>query len=492
MSNATQAIIREAAAALDSQREGAVIPRLEATARQEDSNPALWQWLGLLHRATDNREAAIPAFERAAALAPGDAKIAHGLARVLLEAGLPAVEAFERAVVAAPGDGDARLGLVAARFAGGDGDAALTELDALLRANPLWQDGHRDRIKLAWLLGRGGQAFAVWRDALTQHGKDGGLWQVGIQTGIDAGMYEAALRDVAAARKMTGGAPLFDLNEAVALSELGRVREADEAFRLTEAFDLAPLALHRVRHALRNDRLVVATRILDSWLGKEGAEGLWPYADILWRLTGDARAEWLNPDDHIRVIDLADRIADLNALAACLRSLHLTRNAHLDQSVRGGTQTDGVLFSRIEPEIRALRSVVQSAVSDYVAALPARDDTHPLLAPRRDHAPRFAGSWSVRLAGAGFHANHVHPQGWISSALYVALPEQTPADPPNAGWLALGCPQAELGLALPATRLIEPMPGRLVLFPSTLWHGTLPFAQGERLTVAFDVARRLA
>ena len=44
-------------------------------------------------------------------------------------------------------------------------------------------------------------------------------------------------------------------------------------------------------------------------------------------------------------------------------------------------------------------------------------------------------------------------------------------------------------LDLPPIRLIEPRPGRLVLFPSTMWHGTRPFAQGERLTVAFDVAR---
>jgi hypothetical protein len=57
------------------------------------------------------------------------------------------------------------------------------------------------------------------------------------------------------------------------------------------------------------------------------------------------------------------------------------------------------------------------------------------------------------------------------------------------GWLKLGEPQAELGLDLEPFRKIEPKPGRLVLFPSTMWHGTIPFAEGERLTVAFDVAK---
>jgi hypothetical protein len=35
---------------------------------------------------------------------------------------------------------------------------------------------------------------------------------------------------------------------------------------------------------------------------------------------------------------------------------------------------------------------------------------------------------------------------------------------------------------------VEPRPGRLVLFPSTLWHSTEPFAAGERLVVSFDVS----
>jgi hypothetical protein len=60
--------------------------------------------------------------------------------------------------------------------------------------------------------------------------------------------------------------------------------------------------------------------------------------------------------------------------------------------------------------------------------------------------------------------------------------------PEPGGWLQLGAPPSELGLDLQPYRMIEPRPGRLILFPSTMWHGTLPFAAGERLTVAFDVA----
>jgi hypothetical protein len=94
----------------------------------------------------------------------------------------------------------------------------------------------------------------------------------------------------------------------------------------------------------------------------------------------------------------------------------------------------------------------------------------------------------VRLTGSGHHAHHVHPAGWFSSAFYVSLPGESEGGPPPAGWLTLGAPPEELGLDLQPVRRIEPRPGRLVLFPSILWHGTEPFGAGERLTAACDVA----
>jgi hypothetical protein len=90
----------------------------------------------------------------------------------------------------------------------------------------------------------------------------------------------------------------------------------------------------------------------------------------------------------------------------------------------------------------------------------------------------------VQLQPGGFHLNHVHPAGWLSSAYYLELPR---AAVDREGWLAFGEP----GRALPgmeADHFVKPEPGLLVLFPSYLWHGTVPFSEGgRRLTAAFDV-----
>ena len=277
--------------------------------------------------------------------------------------------------------------------------------------------------------------------------------------------------------------------EAIAAAELGAGERADRLFEIAPAAAQPGLALWRIRHLLRSARAEEALALIDDELKTDRAAAAWPYAAAAWRLTRDPRSEWLEGDPRlVAVTDLGDELPELDRLAERLRSLHVAKGGYLDQSVRGGTQTDGPLLSRIDPAIRAVAAAMRRAVARYVAQLPPEDSSHPLLGHRRDRRIRFAGSWSVRLGGAGHHANHVHPQGWISSALYISLPRRQPHEDVHAGWLTLGEPQAALGLDLPPSRVVEPRKARLVLFPSWMWHGTRPFAEGERLTIAFDVA----
>jgi hypothetical protein len=212
----------------------------------------------------------------------------------------------------------------------------------------------------------------------------------------------------------------------------------------------------------------------------------WPYAAAAWRLTGDPRWHWLEGDERlVGIYEIAEKLPPLEQLAATLRRLHTTSGQPLAQSVRGGTQTDGNLFHRIEPIIVELREVIRATIEEHAAQLPPSDPAHPTLGSVRSPIA-FTGAWSVRLQAGGHHANHVHPMGWLSSALYIVLPPDLGET--EAGWLALGEPDAQLKIDLPPVRLVEPRPGRLVLFPSTMWHGTRPFDRGERMTVAFDVA----
>jgi uncharacterized protein (TIGR02466 family) len=269
--------------------------------------------------------------------------------------------------------------------------------------------------------------------------------------------------------------------------------ELDPAARPPDLFNLGTsqekeLGLWRIRHLLRVGAVDEVLPLIDDELASDRAWSIWPYASLAWRLANDDRSAWLESDPElVQVSDLNATLPPLDELGDVLRKLHVAKGEYADQSVRGGTQTDGPLLARIDPVIRRLRQAIATAVKAYVSRLPEPDPRHPTLSQRRDRRIRFSGSWSVRLRGGGRHANHTHPQGWISSALYIALPSPTPSDRAGAGWFTLGQPQDQLGVELEPWRKIEPKAGHLVLFPSWMWHGTLPFAQGERLTVAFDV-----
>jgi tetratricopeptide (TPR) repeat protein len=171
------------------------------------------------------------------------------------------------------------------------------------------------------------------------------------------------------------------------------------------------------------------------------------------------------------------------AFARELAGMHRGVRHPLEQSLRGGSQTERNL-PRDNPVIAAFFDMLDAPIREYIDGLGA-DSTHP-LDRRRGNGYRISGSWSVRLLAGGFHIDHVHPRGWLSSAYYVDLPDVSDADS-RAGWLKFG----EAPMRIPGCgpeHFVRPAAGMLVLFPSYLWHGTVPFATGRpRLTAAFDV-----
>lgn len=211
------------------------------------------------------------------------------------------------------------------------------------------------------------------------------------------------------------------------------------------------------------------------------------------RALGDPEDELLNGYDHlIRIFDLEPPrgFTDMEAfnaeLSGYLDGLHPETREFLEQSLRGGTQTTNQLFGMGHDLVERLRERIEDAVARYIREL--RLDEHHPFARRRTQAFRMAGSWSSRLKDKGFHANHIHPSGWISSCYYARVPYVVADTQARQGWIKFGEPSFDAGLDKPVRRAIQPHPGRLVLFPSYMWHGTVAFAAPTvRTTIAFDV-----
>lgn len=455
-------------------------------------DPRGWHMLGLVESEVGNLVAAAAALERALARAPAHATLLHLAGRIAFDRGhiSDAADCLDRAQRAAPTDAAVARSRAMVRIAAGDAAGALRLLQRIVEAAPTDPASHAALAMLRHQQGDRDGFAASYAAALAVHPGNAELWLAYLAQLSQARQPDRVLAAADTARAVVPDRALA-LLEAIALTDLGELARAEARLAPyppdtdtdTDTDTDPGFALAHIRLALRQQRPHDAARIGEAAVERVGGEGAWPYLATAWRLTGDPRANWLEGDPRlVGIHDLGLDAATLAALGTALRALHHMRAEPADQSLRGGTQTDGNIIGHEAPPIVALRRAIEAAVTRHIAQLPPHDPRHPTLSRPRQ-AFRFAGSWSVRLTDAGYHANHIHSKGWLSSACYVALPNT----PPPAGWLKLGEPPAELGLDLPAFRHIEPRPGRLVLFPSTMWHGTEPFARGERLSVAFDI-----
>lgn len=450
-----------------------------------------WQLLGFAYGEEQRIPEAVRAFAQAAQRNPREPLAALAHAQSSLDAGFPAADLFEHAHRLAPGDLATVNGWAAALSAQGEPAAADTLLTETLTRHPDWLAGHRSIAALRWIRGdprRFDRSYAEACEAQPQNLPLRLAWFGALAQAQD---WEAALRIIAGGEKCIGNKSAFAVARTFVASESGDRRRAEELFSRTASIRDDVLDIAHMRHCLRTAQLEKAESLALDLLKGPAAHTVWPYLSLIWRLRGNAQAQWLDgAPPYIRTFDLEFSAAELAALGAALRRLHDARAPYLEQSVRGGTQTDPdrQLFFRAEPEIQAVRAKVYAAIRDYVAGMPVHAPGHPLLGVPRGRI-LFSGSWSVRLTSQGFHVSHTHPMGWISSALYVSLPQPRQRGPAPAGWISFGAPPTGLGLDLAPYSQIEPRPGRLILFPSTMWHETLPFDDGERLVVAFDVMR---
>ncbi len=208
------------------------------------------------------------------------------------------------------------------------------------------------------------------------------------------------------------------------------------------------------------------------------------------RLLGTDYKFYFDYEKYVHVFDLdapksyKSMAAFNKALSRILESLHGFIHAPLDQSVRIGTQTSPNLIHHDNPILTEFFETVQSPLRQYMTAI-GTDPTHPLTRRNTGQA-RICSAWSVKLDKDGHHVDHIHPEGWISSVYYVDVPNDLGEGTEKSGWLRFG--QPPLNLNLDAEYFIKPKAGRLVLFPSYMWHGTVPLKNaGRRLTLPFDV-----
>ncbi len=97
--------------------------------------------------------------------------------------------------------------------------------------------------------------------------------------------------------------------------------------------------------------------------------------------------------------------------------------------------------------------------------------------------------WATVLHSGGYQDPHNHPSGRVSGVYYVRVPPTIGAgESDQSGWIEFGRPDPFLRPTIvPPLRTIQPAEGSMLVFPSHVWHRTIPFVGDEpRISIAFD------
>ena len=309
-----------------------------------------------------------------------------------------------------------------------------------------------------------------------------------------AGQGEAAVEALLAASRALPQELGVHVAAAGALMRAGRAAEAlplvaAVAQRNPQPAILAELssvqaALGQGAQALASARAGLALEPL--------SQGLLACAETAGRLVGDPEAMALLDYEAMAgeyMIERPDGWPTLDAyladLVVALKAIHTYQQHPSSQSLHGGSQTTYLLTGSPDPAIQAFFRAVDAPIREHIARLGVGPDP---LRRRNTGGYRIHGAWSVRLRPGGYHRDHFHSQGWLSSAFYAEVPKRALETPDRQGWLRLGQPPTPTVPPLAPVRYVRPEPGKLVLFPSYMWHGTVPFTTDEsRMTIAFDV-----
>ena len=363
-----------------------------------------------------------------------------------------AEEAFRQSIARRPAYADAHRDLAQLIWMRSENvREARAALDAAIAANPLDVPLRLAAAKLLEYAGEVDAAYGVLDGALTEGLPDPRIDIAAAQLRLET--------NPASALAHASRAHALALEDALALTALCQANLA-----LGRA-DIASAQAAALREAAPFDQQAVALQAT-AWrlLGDPRYGELYDYGRLVREWTLDTPRGWPS---------LADYLADL---AQSLAAVHRLRGHPVGQSLRGGAQTTQNLDRVSDPVIKAFFKAIDGPIRRHIEAIGERGDY------------RLNGVWSVRLRPNGYHANHLHPMGWISSACYIALPKTV--DQGHEGWIAFGEPGVPTAPRLPPQHFVKPEPGKLVLFPAYMWHGTVPFSGDEpRLSVAFDVVR---
>lgn len=193
-----------------------------------------------------------------------------------------------------------------------------------------------------------------------------------------------------------------------------------------------------------------------------------------------------NPLDFIHVGNLQSHIAEVDGFTKRLVLEGLGENQVWEPKhgvTKSGYQTPNTIFTAGE-NCELLEKILREEIASYHARFKTENCGYMELWPKEF----TLRGWHVRLVKSGYQNPHIHPGGWLSGIVYLKTLDLDS----DEGAIEFSLHGADLPIIDASyPRVVHrPKRGEIVLFPSSLFHRTIPYNQEtDRCVIAFDLLR---
>lgn len=151
--------------------------------------------------------------------------------------------------------------------------------------------------------------------------------------------------------------------------------------------------------------------------------------------------------------------------------------------LKNGYQSSGNIFLIQEEPIQRIKNIILDKIESYKRLYKSTGATVISKWPKN----YTLYGWLIVMNKGGNLGGHMHKEGWLSGSIYLARPIKQEKEDGDIIFSLHGSNYPQEGKSFPS-KVLEIEKGDMVLFPSSIFHATLPFdADEKRITLAFDI-----
>ena len=397
-----------------------------------------------------------------------------------------AVDLITRAIAIDPDLAEAHSNLGTALRDLGKLEEAVTSYHKALALKPDYADAHNNLGNALKDLGKPEEAVASYHKALNlkpdlaeAHNNLGNALR-------DLGKPEEAISSYQKALNLKPDYVNAHNNLGLALRELGRLEDALQIF---ESIDTPECYAHVLE-------CLFALGEYDKFYEKQTASARNNEINTRVAAINAFASHQLNRSDphpfcptplkFVRVYEPLDGVDDADGFLCDLMDDLQSREAIWEppgKTTRHGFQTMSNLFKKPYGRLVELDRIIKDTIENYRFEFSSENCDFIRLFPKT----LTLSGWFIRLIKGGHQAEHIHSGAWLSGIFYLQMPKCTDQEEGSIELGLWGYDYPILNKSYPKNRFY-PKNGSIILFPSSLFHRTIPFhSDEERMSIAFDL-----